>query len=179
MELRVTMEENPTYPCVSEFSGISLAMCLDLADRLRHVLTKEQIGYAVAMECISKQKKILKDDYARILSSRYHIGFVDPSIVEPFPRELFVDHPLGHVNPDNVVVKDVILDKSSFGGAGGNPIDLVRERKWMQNRIAVEVTGDGEDGGGGGKKAAATWYKMREGIGGFVGMLRALNRPVS
>jgi len=163
--LTITMEHNPTYPSVAGFK-VTLDACIDLAHRLEFTLTKDQLGYAVAIEGIMSKRSITKEEYERGLS-KYGVTFIDPALANPFPMELFLNHPLRNEDPDDVNIQDVIAHRLVFGGPYGNAIDMVRERRNMQNRLTIERDGE------------TIRYKLREGAGQLVRMIRALNRVVT
>jgi hypothetical protein len=156
-ELRISMEANPTYPCLAGFKGVTLPACLDLAKSLGHTLSDDKLAYAVAMTAIRASRSVTKEQVFRTLT-QYGARHVDPATAVPFHPELMIDHPLSGIQPDDARLSHIPPDWPRHS-AYGTGLDLVRERKNMQNRISR--VGD--------------TYKLREGVGNFVDMILALN----
>lgn len=165
-ELTITMEHNPTYPSLCGFR-VSLDACIDLSKMLEYTLIKDQIGYAVAVEGVLNHRSITKEQY-EIALTKYGLTFIDPVLANPFPVELFMNHPLRREDPDDIGIQDVIAHGIVFGGPYGNAVDMVRERRNMQNRLSMERDEEG-----------IVRYKLREGAAQLVRMIRALNRAVT
>lgn len=157
-ELTVTMEQNATYPCLGGFRGVTLEHVLKLSREIEFPVTREQLGYAVAVRAVLERKSIgwveLQEECRREGIVDDGSGF-DPVNTFPFPPEIMAEHPLAHIDPEDATPGDL----AGYGGdIRGTPVDLVRERRHMSNRL--ERVGD--------------TVRLREGAQEFIRLIKRL-----
>jgi len=163
-EFGITLTVNPMYPCTA-FSGTRMYdACKDLVAREKLYVYPAQHVYAVAYTEITQRRSMKRSELAAALR-RARLTYMDPSTIQPFPSDILNNHPL----------EDMDLNYSSSGRAMAllkknkisRPLDRVRERREMCNRIEKVVCPGQED-----------VFKIREGASRFVQLIHALNVPI-
>jgi hypothetical protein len=160
-ELYVTLKVNPTYPCLA--FRIPYKTCLDLATHLKFKLSDDMLQYAIMIEEL-QHKHSLTDKQARDLVIHKHgLRFKEPRRLKPFPADLLDDHVLRDINPSKHTPADLIANYATK-----NPLQVIRERKEMTNRIEIVPT-DNEE----------IIYKVMEGEDEAFRMIKKLHRRVA
>lgn len=135
LELRTVRCVNPYYLHLAH--DVALAKCADFAAQFSVHVDADAACYAVAASVLKQRGACPVDELHAELAAR---GV-------PVPPGRTVDQlaafPPGHIDGHALVCEDVDLvpaavltDKVRRRG-GGNPVDAIRERKFMQNRVVL------------------------------------------
>lgn len=136
LELRTVRCINPYYLYFAH--DVEFGKCTDFASQYAIVVDSEAVTYAVAVSILRQRKVCSVDELHNELAVRGvpipHGRTVDT--LAAFPVDHMDGHPLVEDDVD-LVPAGVLSDKIRRFGGGGNPVDVIRERKFMQNRVVL------------------------------------------
>jgi hypothetical protein len=130
-ELRTVRLVNPYYLFFAH--DVDFAKCADFASQFNVNVDREAACYAVAVSVLKQRGVCTVDDLHAELDAR---GVSIPpgrtiDQLAAFPSTHLDEHPLA--NDDVDTVPAVVLSANVRRRGGGNPVDCMRERKFMQN----------------------------------------------
>jgi hypothetical protein len=157
-EFHVTFHVNPFYPLYA--FRVPLKACMELIKDEKIPYTSDAFAYALVLSQVQSKKFVSKLE-VRTLFQQNGIPWKEPTLLEPFPDDIFHDHALKEVNMFTLAPGQAIQHAPRQG------ISVLRERKEMCNRLLA--SGESEE---------TRMYKISEGSQEFAALMHLYNRPL-